>query len=323
MNDDSATDGNPAQPNSLPFPADGAKADTPVLEAARHIFSDQFDVMRRNRELALTGSEPEYLHDFRVAARRFRAGLSLFKPLLGDTSAEGCNRHLAELRRQLGDIRDAHVWLLFLEELAQKRPFNDSADFQTYLQNCREADDHATDALHAVLNSGLCMLVTDMMVHLLEAELPRLSDAHADECFGPFAAARLEKRLRRLLKSEARVKHMSDEEIHTLRKACRKARYFAEFAAPAMGKPVDQLAKRLKQVTTTLGDIHDMDVRLQALASGQTRMPAIILRAIHTHRRRAVHAFGKAWHDLTAGKPHKEAMKVLREAETSSVAETR
>ncbi len=313
MSNNSASRDPAAAPSQeAPLLAGIVRADTPALTAAAHILDFQFALMRGNRDLALTGSDPEYLHDFRVAARRFRAALSFFKPLMRQTPAKRCGRLVGDFRRRLGPVRDAHVWLLFLEELATKPSFAKSTPFRDYLESCRVADVRQTATLESILTSDAYTDVIGTMSRFLDVELAEAERNGTTPGFGPFAAERLRESFRRILKSDARVKHMTDESIHALRKKCRKARYYAEFSAGSLGKPIERLARRFKQVTTALGDIHDMDVRLQAIASGEAAIPPILTDAIHSHRRRAVRAFEKVWKDLGNEEDRKDTRKALR-----------
>ncbi|MYW07205.1 CHAD domain-containing protein, partial [Streptomyces sp. SID2563] len=48
-----------------------------------------------------------------------------------------------------------------------------------------------------------------------------------------------------------------DAALHSARKAAKRARYAAEAARPALGKPAKKAAKRLKAVQSLLGDHQD------------------------------------------------------------------
>lgn len=295
------------------------KADTHVLDAALHILNFQFEVMCNNRARALTKDDPEFLHDFRVAARRFCVALRLFKSKLRHTQAHACGQRVRKLRRNLGTVRDAHVWLIFLERLSVKPSFAESTAFAAYLGACRQADVNQHAALRSLLCSDVAVATIDEITHLLEVEISDAVRNRASPPFGPFAAKRLDKRFRRILKTDARVKQMCPDAIHALRKRCRKARYYAEFSAGSLGKPVADLARRLKQVTTALGDIHDMDVRLQMLSSRDCEMPPIVVDAVNKHRRQALKRFEKAWCHLADNALNAKATKRLEEAAQAAI----
>ncbi|NEA40508.1 CHAD domain-containing protein, partial [Streptomyces sp. SID11385] len=56
-----------------------------------------------------------------------------------------------------------------------------------------------------------------------------------------------------------------DVALHEARKAAKRARYAAEAARPALGKPARKSAKRLKAVQGVLGDHQDSVVAREAL----------------------------------------------------------
>lgn len=70
----------------------------------------------RNR--ALDWSDPEGVHDMRVAARRLRSALSDFKPYLRKSSIP--TNRLKAIAKSLGTVRDEDVVLAALEELRSR-----------------------------------------------------------------------------------------------------------------------------------------------------------------------------------------------------------
>ncbi|MFI6050624.1 CHAD domain-containing protein [Streptomyces violascens] len=59
--------------------------------------------------------------------------------------------------------------------------------------------------------------------------------------------------------------HERDLAMHEARKAAKRARYAAEAAAPALGRPAEKFAKRMKAVQNVLGDHQDSVVARDAL----------------------------------------------------------
>ena len=53
--------------------------------------------------------------------------------------------------------------------------------------------------------------------------------------------------------------------LHSARKAAKRARYAAEAARPALGRPAKRFAKRMKRVQQLLGDHQDSVVAREAL----------------------------------------------------------
>ena len=72
-------------------------------------------------------SDPEAIHDFRVALRRLRAWLRAFRPYLADTVRHGPERRLRTLSRLAGRARDLEVqwqWLTGLRRSHRTQVLN-------------------------------------------------------------------------------------------------------------------------------------------------------------------------------------------------------
>src|SRR5437868_5020496 len=93
-----------------PWNVEGIAGNTPVAEAAPKIIGVRLAELRHYRERALRRSDPEDLHDMRVATRRLRAALGL----LGGPLAEAA-RGVKALGDALGEVRDVDVLLGWLD----------------------------------------------------------------------------------------------------------------------------------------------------------------------------------------------------------------
>jgi len=124
---------------AVPFQAVVLKHDS-ALEAARKVFYLEFRIMTESANALLKGSHLEYLHDVRVALNRFRAALSLFRPLLPKDSFTELNRAMVNFRTQLGPARDAQVWVAFMEELVARERLTFEPACQTYVAAEKEQE---------------------------------------------------------------------------------------------------------------------------------------------------------------------------------------
>jgi CHAD domain-containing protein len=93
--------------NPQATPAANAKASLPAL--AREFF-------QAGAKAARSGSTPEELHQFRLASKRFRYTLEIFRPVYGD----GLERRIERVRRVqtlLGDLQDCVASRALLAEM--------------------------------------------------------------------------------------------------------------------------------------------------------------------------------------------------------------
>ena len=104
------------------------------------------------------GSDPEELHQHRVAIRRLRALLQAAKPMLDAEWVKDVRRELAWAGGALGEVRDLDVLLGHLDQDAQHLPVEqrhafDSADRGHHVATRRGAQTDAEDAPRAALHA--------------------------------------------------------------------------------------------------------------------------------------------------------------------------
>ena len=62
----------------------------------------------------------EYIHRMRVASRRLRAALPLFRPCFPEKQYAKWMQEITKITRALGDARDADVQIAFLQKILKK-----------------------------------------------------------------------------------------------------------------------------------------------------------------------------------------------------------
>ncbi|MFC5805877.1 CYTH and CHAD domain-containing protein [Streptomyces formicae] len=225
---------------------------------------------------------PDAVHQMRVATRRMRSAFKTFRKVVDRGVTDPLGDELKWLAGELGAARDQEV-------LAERlRDRIDALPRTLVLGPVRGrlriwATAHRADARRrsvAVLDTDRYLALLDSLDALLDAP-PLLKDATA----GPADAlpkavikdyGRLSARVDHALGLPAG--HDRDTAMHDARKAAKRARYAAEAATPALGKPAKRFAKAMKAVQTVLGDHQDSvvardtirDLGIQAHAAGET-----------------------------------------------------
>lgn len=208
----------------------------------------------------------EAVHQMRVALRRLRSALKIFKKLLDETELEGLRGEIRWLLAQLGPARDAEVFLS--EIVAPVHADHPDAPALTELwhefQRRRDADLVVARAATASPRFTLMLL-----------ELGRWSLAPAAED-GPqaqlplpvFAGKVLRRQWRRLLLAGGRdLNHLSAHELHQLRILGKQLRYGGEFFAGLYPKAkVKPLLSTLASLQQNLGELNDLAVAAPRLA---------------------------------------------------------
>lgn len=228
-----------------------------AVPAARRIFYSQYDVMRDHVPGMIEGVDLECLHDYRVALRRFRAALRMFRPLLTEeTSAAVLRKRLGDLSDQLGPPRDAHV----LYQLFESFELPESVQ-----QQLRDRVAQANRQIVEILQSEACLETVQQLNRFLRVELPALERKQKGPQYTDFSNARLAALMKRIVKQHPEELKADPVQLHELRKLCRRGRYYAEFAAPVLGKETRRLAKELRKVAAALGDVRDAQIHDETL----------------------------------------------------------
>jgi len=204
------------------------------------------------------GDDPEDVHQSRVGTRRLRSDLRTFRPLLVEDWSEPLREELSWLADALGTVRDADVLTERLRRQAAELPEVDAASFAPVLRRLADEREVARTHLLEVMASERYVALLERLV--LAANGPLLlpaADKPADDVVPPLVAKPW-KELRKAVR--ALPAEPADEALHRVRILSKRARYAAEAAVPAVGKPARRFAAAIAAVQGVLGDHHDASV---------------------------------------------------------------
>jgi CHAD domain-containing protein len=205
------------------------------------------EIVERERGVRV-GTDPEELHKQRVATRRLRSLLRSTRSQLVDPDRGNRLRdELKWLGGLLGEVRDRDVLIAYLlDELAT---IEEAAAFGAILELLDGEREEARKEVLAAFDSDRYRELLDEL-----ARPPALRDGETLETAAAAEFGRLRKRAGKLGKDP------SDEELHAVRIAAKRARYAAE----ALGE--DAFVKRAKDLQDVLGEHQDA-----AVAEGRIR----------------------------------------------------
>jgi CHAD domain-containing protein len=112
-------------------------------------------------------SDPERLHDMRVAARRLRAVLEIFAPCFPKAKHRPVLKEVKRLGDALGDRRDPDVQLAWLEAFVAEAPAEDREGASSLM--------HALEAEREAANRRLAEVLARELGHDLQDRLAELS----------------------------------------------------------------------------------------------------------------------------------------------------
>ncbi|HEU0214388.1 MAG TPA: CYTH and CHAD domain-containing protein [Jiangellaceae bacterium] len=202
------------------------------------------------------------VHRMRVAARRLRSGLRVFRPLLDREWADALRGELAWLARGLGSLRELEVLSDRLRDRVNDLPDHERlGDGARVLDHIRREKADASRRAKRLLDSRRYL---DLHQSLVTATATPPTTPAAEEPAGaalpPLVAKawkRLEKKVDAVLADEASPAGAPDAEWHAARIAAKRARYAAEAVAPVLGKDAAALAGQLERITDILGAHQD------------------------------------------------------------------
>jgi len=236
--------------------------------ATKAILLRLLDELVANEVGVLQNEDPEYLHDFRIAVRRTRSALGQIKGVFPDRMVQRFAPRFAWLGKITSPPRDFDVYLIGFDELKAglAEHFRDSIEpLRGFLENhCDFAHGELTRQIHSARYRAL---LADWRKFLL-ANSPKNPQApNALMPIKQIADKRIWKLFRRVLKQGRGIcKDTPAENIHELRKTCKKLRYLLEFFRdlyPAEG--IDKPIKKLKKLQNYLGDFQDVHARIAML----------------------------------------------------------
>jgi CHAD domain-containing protein len=212
--------------------------------------------------------QPDAVHQMRVAARRLRAVLQSFRPILEASATAHLRDELRWLGQVLGAARDGEVLTGHLTGLLGEVPEElvlgpVSAGITEHFAPRNTAAQRA--AVRALDSRRYVALLDELEGLLTEPPLTDAAAAPAMTLRQPVERAyrRLHKRIRRALDMPAG--HDKDLALHEARKAAKRARYTADVLIPIAGRPARRFSKRMTRIQTVLGDHQDLVVARAAI----------------------------------------------------------
>jgi len=247
-----------------PHPDPTQRGDTEV----KTILLRLLDAMEANEAGVLLNEDPERLHDFRIAVRRTRSALGQVKGVFPESAVRRFATRFAWLGQITGEPRDFDVYLLGFDELKAGLPpaFQDDIEpLRGFLQ--RHAGLAHAGMTRQIRSLKYRKLLADWRKFLASPCPKRPSAPHALTPIQTIADQRIWKLFRRVLKEGRAIRPGTPaENIHELRKTCKKLRYLLEFFRDLYPpEEINRPIKQLKRLQDYLGDFQDVHTRMDML----------------------------------------------------------
>lgn len=228
---------------AVPQPPTGSSAGDAVLAYVRA----QFDEIVR-QDLRIRRDEPDAVHQMRVAARRMRSALRVYRRLLPGT--DRLREELRWLGRRLAPARDLEVQHAHFQAAVSSLP-DELVVGPVLARLTRHFGPAGSEARRVVMDT----LGDKRYRRLLDTVDQLLADPPLASRASRPAASELPRHLRRAYRRTKR--RLSSETLHRGRKAAKQYRYGLEVASPSVGSAARKARKQARALTKVLGEHQD------------------------------------------------------------------
>jgi len=246
--------------------------------AGKYIYSHLLKAIKANEQCTIADTDSEFLHDFRVAVRRTRAGLSQIKGIL----PANINAYYVDFFSWLGQItgptRDLDVYLLNFERYKNSLPDSIREDLNPLYDFLLAKQQKAQKELAKKLQSAKYQsTLSEWEQYLKESSCKQALEQNAKLTIKELADRRIWKIFTRVLQEGEAINDSSpNEALHDLRKSCKKLRYLMEFFQSLYPEhQIKHLIKTLKELQEVLGDFQDYAVQKHNLKLFSEEMMAL------------------------------------------------
>lgn len=233
----------------------------PARRAGAAVMRSSLAHLRANERGMLAGTDPEYLHQMRVALRRLRSALGVFEPVLGEGEVSALRGELKWLAARLGPARD---WDVFMDETLPpiEAEFGPHPGLDRLAARCRTLRGAAAANARRAVRSARYERLASRLKAWLDAEgrQPPAGAASGapDAPVTEFASAVLERRYGQVRSRGRAIARLDPARLHRLRIAIKKFRYPLDFFAGLYeGKAARAALRRLSRLQDILGAMND------------------------------------------------------------------
>ena len=269
-----------------------------IAEAIAGLVARNVRQLVANDPAVRLGDDMVAVHQARVATRRLRAELRLFRSVLETDVIDELRTDLRWLGGLLGALRDTQVMTQLLDAHIQAIGNQREADGIEIAQRIAVNSEIQRTQLISALSGNRYLELLRRLENLVGDPRCRIGVDPQQPAL-PVLARRAARSWRNVRRLENRLGPApTDDELHSLRKAIKVARYAAQ-AAGRLGAASRGFAQAALVLQDELGELHDCVVEMAWLDQNRTGFEpgaAFLAGRLHAHadqRRRELHT---AWH---------------------------
>jgi len=267
----------PLKPNSLEaflgtakqLKSPGVLPDDPLAESGRKVLLYYFAQMLLHEDGTRLGKDIEELHDMRVATRRMRAAMEVFKEAYQLKAIKPHLKGLRDTGRALGKVRDLDVFLEKANAYLSEQPSEFHAGLLPLLVAWEEQRDLARKDMLAYLDSEKYHSFKEKFFYFLSTPgsgtRTLTKNGPSPNLVNEIVPVLIYTRLGAVRSFEAVLDNATIEQLHALRIEFKKLRYTVEFFKEVLGDTSKTVIDDIKVMQDHLGDLNDAEVATELL----------------------------------------------------------
>ncbi len=223
----------------------------------------------------LVRRDPETVHRFRVALRRLRSWLKVYRPCLDDTLRKRTTRRLRRIAEATTDLRDLDVQLAWLR--AERMALGDSRlAAAQWIRSTLKADRktawrHFKKARSRQLDVATNSLQRELAHYIVKRDIRR---PESDERMRPVSARLLRDQAEALEKAFERIRSADDaKRLHRARIIAKQTRYHLDLLGDSVPE-ASSLIDELTRFQDIVGDLRDAQLLAHRVSHEVTTIAA-------------------------------------------------
>ncbi|MEM0448901.1 MAG: CHAD domain-containing protein [Methanomassiliicoccales archaeon] len=228
------------------------------------------EALEKEAKGAREREDVENVHRMRVASRRIRSALEVFRDCFPPKSWKSWRKSMRRVTKALGEARDTDVQIEFLQEVRNRCPESALPGVRFVLELKQRRRDELQAPLVTAINELEEGAVLEEMRRALR-QMPK-SSSQDGESVGwsafPYRKAHelVRERLHDLFfREECVYRPEAIEDHHALRISAKRLRYTLEIFRPLFKDELKDAIELIKKMQDKLGEMHDCDVWIQSL----------------------------------------------------------
>jgi len=257
------------QPTRVKAPPVVLKRKMTSAQAFQRVGASCLQHLMANETIVRHAPEADAVHQMRVALRRLRAAITLFKAVVEDEQRDPIRAELKWMANVLGEARDLDVYITKVLEPAQDEHSNDEG-YQNLLAEYRKRRDEAYQMVQETIASPRFINGVLETAAWIEAgnwlrDGSKPVRKRRDQPVAALAEEELGRRWKKIIKQGRNLVELDPEERHQVRIEIKKLRYATEFFESLFKGGGAKKRKRaalstLEALQETLGELNDIAV---------------------------------------------------------------